>query len=50
MDEKIILKNIKSDRILKLIFFNLTKKVFLQIIKYNSQVQNKFNINIDDYK
>ena len=47
---KKIFKNIKSKYIIKIIFDNLSKKRTLDIIKYNQKIQNKINININDYK
>ena len=44
------LENIKSNYILKKIFFNLTKKKYLEIIKYNKKSQNILNITINNYK
>ena len=42
--------NIKSSFILKKIFDITTKRKFLYIIKYNRKIQNRINININDYK
>ena len=44
------LKAIKSEFFLKKIFFILPKKRLLYIAKYNKQIQNYLNININDYK
>ena len=43
-------KNIKSDYILKKIFNFISKLKSLETIKYNKRLQNRLNINIDDYK
>ena len=42
--------NIKSPNILKKILYNLSRSVFLYFINYNKKIQNKFHINIEDYK
>ena len=41
---------LKSKYILQLIFDNLSKRKSLNFIKYNKNIQNKINININDYK
>jgi len=41
--------NIKSNYILKIIFNNLPKKNSLKIIKYNNNLKQRINININDY-
>ena len=46
---KNILENIKSKIILKRIFDNLCKKKKLNIIKYNKNIQNRLNLDINDY-
>ena len=43
-------KSIKSIYNLKNIFSFLPERQKLNIIKYNKQLQNKFDININDYK
>ena len=43
-------KNIKSDYILKKIFFHLKKNKTLSLIKYNKNFQQKLNLNRNDYK
>ena len=45
-----LLQIIKSRYILSLIFNNLKKKKFLEIIKINKNIQKQFNLNIKDYK
>ena len=42
--------NIKSKYILRIIFNNLEKKKLLDISKYNKNIKEKINININDYK
>ena len=41
---------IKSKYILQFIFDNLSKRKSLNFIKYNKNIQNKIDININDYK
>ena len=48
--ENNILKNIKSKYILKILYEYLSHEKFLTIIKYNKDIQNKLNININTYK
>ena len=45
-----VLKDVKSNYILKKIFYNLTKGKFLNIIKYNKKLKKRLNININDFK
>ena len=45
-----VLKDVKSNYILKKIFYNLTKGKFLNIIKYNKELKKRLNININDFK
>ena len=45
-----IFESIKSKYILKRIFKYLSETKLLKIIKYNKVIQNKLDINIDDYK
>ena len=45
-----IFESIKSKYILKRIFKYLSDTKLLKIIKYNKVIQNKLDINIDDYK
>ena len=47
---KNLLAKIKSEYFLKKLFFNLSVKKKLDIIKYNKKAQNIASINIDDYK
>ena len=42
--------NIKSKYILKQIFDNLNKNRFLKIMNYNKKIQNRLDININNYK
>jgi hypothetical protein len=44
------MKDIKCDYFILKIFDNLGKKKSLEIIKYNKNIQNRKNININDYK
>ena len=41
---------LKSKYILQFIFDNLSKRKSLNFIKYNKNIQNKIDININDYK
>ena len=50
MGEKYIFNNFKSDYFLEKLFDNLNKKRALDIIKYNKNIKNRINININDYK
>ena len=47
---KSILENIKSKYIMQIIFDNIQIKKFLELIKYNNNIQQKLNINISNYK
>ena len=49
-ESKNILKNLKSDYFLQLLFNNLLKKKSLDIIKYNKNIKERINISIKDYK
>ena len=44
------LENINGDFFLKLLFTNLLKEKKLDLIKYNKNLQKRFNINLNDYK
>ena len=44
------LRKIRNKYILKQIFEHLNQKKFLNIIKYNKNIQNKLEINQNDYK
>ena len=46
---KDIFKNLKNNYFLQIIFNILLKKKLLDIIKYNKNIKNRININIDDY-
>ena len=48
--DNILLNKIKSKYKLKNILNNLSKKKFLELIKYNKQFQNTLEITIEDYK
>ena len=50
IESKDIFKNLKSNYILKKLFYNLLKKKSLDIIKYNNQIKERINISIKDYK
>ena len=50
MNSNANIDNIKSSYLLKNIFDYIKKKKFLEIIKYNKNLQNKINLNIKDYK
>ena len=45
-----MLKNIKSLFIIKTIFYNLTEKAKLELLKYDKKIQNKIGINLTIYK
>ena len=45
-----LLHKIKGNIILKSIAENLKKKKFFEIIKYNHKLQNKFGIDINNYR
>ena len=45
-----ILNNIKSKYIIKILFSHLDEKIKLKSIKYNKKLQNLFDINIINYK
>ena len=47
---KNILENIKSKYILKQIFINLPKRNQLKILKYNKKLQEKLELNLNDYE
>ena len=44
-----LFRNIKNKYLLKLIFNYLKKKKLLYIIRYNKEIQNRLEININDY-
>ena len=44
------LGNLKNNFFLQKVFKKVTKKKALQIIKYNKKIQQRINININDYK
>ena len=46
----LILENIKSRYILSKIYDNMTKKKKFQIVKYNKRIQNRLNLDVNDYK
>ena len=47
---EIKLENIRSKYVLKLVFMNLSSKTLLQTIKYNKEIQNRLEIDINNYK
>jgi len=47
---KFTLNNVKSGYILKQISKNIARKKLIEIFRYNKKLQNKLNINIDEYK
>ena len=49
-ESKDILKKLKSDYFLQILFNNLLKKILLELIKYNKNIKNRININIKNYK
>ena len=44
------IRNTKSNLILKIVFSFIHKRKSLEIIKYNKSIQNRINININNYK
>ena len=42
--------NIKNDYFLQLLFSHLDRKRFLYMVKYNKNIKERINININDYK
>ena len=48
--DKFLFQNIKSKYIFQQICSNLSEKRILEIIKYNQNIQNKINKNINNYK
>ena len=48
--KKSISKKIKSNVIFKLIMFHLEKSKYLDVIKYNKQIQKKIELSLEDYK
>ena len=46
----VALGKLKIDYFLQLLFNNLKKKKLLAIIKFNKNIKNRINININDYK
>ena len=45
-----IIENIKSRYILSKIYNNMTKIKKLVIVQYNKKIQNRLNLNVNDYK
>ena len=45
-----MLKGIRSLYILKFLLEYIPKRVFLGLIKYNKDMQNKLNIHLEDYR
>ena len=50
IESKDIFKNLKNDYFLRNVFNNLLKKKSLDIVKYNKNIKNRINININNYK
>ena len=50
IEKKNYLQSIKSKYILKKIFDNLETKKFLEIIKYNKNIQSRIDMDINNYK
>ena len=44
------LKKIKSEYTIKILFFHLDEKIKLKLIKYDKNLQNAININLNNYK
>ena len=44
------LKNIKSEYTIKILFFHLDEKIKLKLIKYDKNLQNIIDINLNNYK
>ena len=50
INSKNTLKKLKSDYFLQKVFNVITKKISLEIIKYNKNIKKRININTNDYK
>ena len=50
LKKKVNIEDIKSTYILKDIFSNLNKKLKLNLIMYNKQLQKRLSVDIEDYK
>ena len=50
MESSSVLTNLKSDYFLQKLFDNLLKKKSLNIIKYNNNLKDRMNININNFK
>ena len=50
VESKDVFKNLRSNYILKKVFYNLLKKKSLDIIKYNKKIKNRINISNKNYK
>ena len=50
VESKDVFRNLRSNYILKKVFYNLLKKKSLDIIKYNNNIKKRINISIKDYK
>ena len=48
--QKNSIKKIKSSYVIRNIFEHLQNDIFLQIIRYNKEIQKQININIENYK
>ena len=44
-----IIENIKNRYILSKIYYNMTKKKKLEIVKYNKRIQNRINLSVKNY-
>ena len=44
------LKNLKSDYFIRQFFEYISERLYLEIIKYNTSIQKRINININNYK
>ena len=44
------LENVKSDYFLEKIYNNIQKKKSLEIVKYNNNIKQRLNLNINDFK
>ena len=44
------IKRFKNDHFLKKVFDNLTKKHFLELVKYNKKMKERLDLTINDYK
>ena len=47
--QNVDLKNIKSEYTIKILFFHLDEKIKLKLIKYDKNLQNTIDINLNNY-